>query len=113
MKTNILKKLFEKKQPQTKPLTQEEKANILEKKLTNFFAEHDKITKEVNLFPSTRARNEVEKMKKEGSLDYYFEWYLLHETYQRNIVELQHAYNRSIEALQARYSQNNCLQVQN
>lgn len=113
MKMNILKKLFKKRTTSKKALTQEEKANILERKLTISFTEFDRTTNQVNVFPPIRAHNEVERIKKEGSLDFYFEWYLLHEAHQKRIAELQNAYKRNFENLQARYLQNNCLQVQN
>lgn len=75
----ILRMLF--RQPQPKGPTHEEKKEVLERALAKFFADHDKVSNEVNLFPLTRAKNEVERMEKEGSLDYHFEWFLLQQDY--------------------------------
>jgi len=89
------------KQPQREEPTKQQKKEILTEALARFFADHDKVSDEVNLFPLTRARNEVEKMEKEGSLDYHFEWFLL-----------QQDYLRKVSALQARYIKQG-LQLQN
>jgi len=80
------------RQPQAKGPTQEEKIAILERKLAEFFANHDKVSNEVNLYPLTRAKQEVEKMVREGSLDYHFEWFLLQEDYLKKVTELQARY---------------------
>lgn len=70
-------------------ITKEQKAAILEEALAKFFADHDKITNEVNLFPLTRAHDEVQKMIREGSLEYHFEWYKLQQEYLKNLEALQ------------------------
>lgn len=84
--------LFAKKK-NAEELTQEQKINILEEALAKFFADHDKISGEVNLFPLTRAHDEVQRMVKDNTLDYYFEWFLLQQAYLRNIAALQAKYN--------------------
>lgn len=84
--------LFAKKKNAEK-LTQEQKISILEEALAKFFADHDKISGEVNLFPLTRAREEIQRIIKNNTLDYYFEWFLLQQEYLRNLVELQKRYN--------------------
>jgi len=87
---SILRILFG--QPQPKGPTHEEKKEILERALAKFFADHDKVSNEVNLFPLTRAKNEVERMEKEGSLDYHFEWFLLQQEYLQKVSALQARY---------------------
>lgn len=84
--------LFAKKK-NAEELTQEQKISILEEVLAKFFADHDKISGEVNLFPLTRAHDEVQRMVKDNTLDYYFEWFLLQQEYLRNIAALQAKYN--------------------
>jgi hypothetical protein len=74
-------------------LTQQQKISILEEALAKFFADHDKVSNEVNLFPLTRAHDEVQKMVKENTLDYHFEWFLLQQEYLRKIAALQAKYN--------------------
>lgn len=86
----ILRMLF--RQPQPKGPTHEEKKEVLERALAKFFADHDKVSNEVNLFPLTRAKNEVERMEKEGSLDYHFEWFLLQQDYLKKVAALQARY---------------------
>lgn len=84
--------IFAKKKSE-KELTQEQKISILEEALAKFFADHDKISGEVNLFPLTRAHDEVQRMVKDNTLDYYFEWFLLQQEYLRKIAALQAKYN--------------------
>lgn len=74
-------------------LTQQQKISILEEALAKFFADHDKVSNEVNLFPLTRAHDEVQKMVKENTLDYHFEWFMLRQEYLRKIAALQTKYN--------------------
>lgn len=94
----ILRMLF--RQPQPKGPTHEEKKEVLERALAKFFADHDKVSNEVNLFPLTRAKNEVERMEKEGSLDYHFEWFLLQQDYLKKVAALQARYNKQNLQLQ-------------
>lgn len=94
----ILRMLF--RQPQPKGPTHEEKKEVLERALAKFFADHDKASNEVNLFPLTRAKNEVERMEKEGSLDYHFEWFLLQQDYLKKVAALQARYTKQNLQLQ-------------
>lgn len=80
---------FLRKSKDVETLSQEQKISILEEALAKFFADHDKISGEVNLFPLTRAHDEVQRMVKDNTLDYYFEWFLLQQEYLRNIAALQ------------------------
>lgn len=109
---SILQLLF--KQPQReeptkqqkKELSAEEKETILKNKLANFFADHDKISGEVNLFPLTRANEEVEKWKKEGTFDYYFEWFLLWENYLKDIA----AFKQNMGSKRCKHENQNCFE---
>lgn len=94
----ILRMLF--RQPQPKGPTHEEKKEVLERALAKFFADHDKVSNEVNLFPLTRAKNKVERMEKEGSLDYHFEWFLLQQDYLKKVAALQARYTKQNLQLQ-------------
>ena len=84
---------FLRKSEDVETLSQEQKISILEEVLAKFFADHDKISDEVNLLPLTRAHDEVQRMVKDNTLDYYFEWFLLQQEYLRNIAALQAKYN--------------------
>ena len=97
-RSSILRMLF--RQPQSKGPTKAGKKEILERALARFFADHDKVSNEVNLFPLTRAKNEVEKMEKEGSLDYHFEWFLLQQNYLKQVAALQARYIKQSLQLQ-------------
>lgn len=77
----------------TEEFSQEEKISILKEALARFFADHDKISGDVNLFPLTRANEEVQKMVKENTLDYHFEWFMLQQEYSRKIAALQEKYS--------------------
>lgn len=92
---NLFQALFDsfKKKKTAEKISQEEKISILEEALAKFFADHDKISGEVNLFPLTKAHDEVQKMVKENTLDYHFEWFILQQEYLRKIAELQTKYN--------------------
>lgn len=89
---NFFFAIFAKKKPANE-ISQEQKISILVENLAKFFADHDKITGEVNLFPLTRARDEVKRMIRENTLDYHFEWFLLQQEYLRKVSELQAKYN--------------------
>lgn len=86
---------FLRKSKDVETLSQEQKISILEEALAKFFADHDKISGEVNLFPLTRAHDEVQRMVKDNTLDYYFEWFLLQQEYLRNIAALQAKYSNA------------------
>lgn len=93
---SALLSLFTKKESieeYSRKFSQRTKILILEQHLARFFADHDKISNEVNLFPLTRAREEIQRIIKNNTLDYYFEWFLLQQEYLRNLVELQKRYN--------------------
>jgi len=55
--------------------SQEEKAAILQRVLTNAFGDFDYTTESVNLFPSIRAEQAVREMIETGTLDMYWRKY--------------------------------------
>lgn len=74
--------------------TQDEKAAILKTALTNAFADYDYTTGEVNLFPSSRAENEVNKMIINETLDYYFKRHLMSEHHIKKLNKMQQKFER-------------------
>ena len=63
-KGHLINTLFFWTKKQKKELTFQEKADILERALARFFADHDAVSDDVNLFPLTRASNEIQKRKR-------------------------------------------------